>query len=281
MTAGPQPELFISYDNGPTADNRILVFGTEQCLRALAENKYKSLIENKKTDGKTVQQKSVAWVKLATEFNAQSAVHTRDADQLRRCFENQKKKSRKEIARHRYAVFATGGGPPPSQLSSIAIQVASIVPGNLQPLQNPYDSDASRILDAISSGSSETGIPADMHPGASSSGVGGEVFHTDTANEHSSATGPSVLPLSIQTDVANTACLSSEVPASSRRRPLPPRRPSMQPAQKSALWYKKLAQSKILLNQKKLEVAKVKEQIAKEKLAHLQMDVHYKAMLLE
>ncbi|XP_064463408.1 myb/SANT-like DNA-binding domain-containing protein 3 [Ornithodoros turicata] len=206
-------------------------------------DKYKSVIENKKTDGKTVQQKSVAWVKLATEFNAQSAVHTRDADQLRRCFENQKKKSRKEIARHRYAVFATGGGPPPSQLSSTAIQVASIVPGNLQPLQNTYDSDASRILDAISSGSSETGIPA--------------------------------------TDVPNTTCLSSEVPASSRRRPLPPRRPSMQPAQKSALWYKKLAQSKILLNQKKLEVAKVKEQIAKEKLAHLQMDAHYKAMLLE
>ncbi|XP_064468575.1 uncharacterized protein LOC135380414 [Ornithodoros turicata] len=38
MTAGPQPELFLFYDNGPTADSRILVFGTEQCLRALAES---------------------------------------------------------------------------------------------------------------------------------------------------------------------------------------------------------------------------------------------------
>ncbi|XP_064462717.1 uncharacterized protein LOC135373447 [Ornithodoros turicata] len=39
-TGGIQPELFLFHDNGPAADTRLLVFGTEDCLRALADSDY-------------------------------------------------------------------------------------------------------------------------------------------------------------------------------------------------------------------------------------------------
>lgn len=68
---------------------------------------------------------------------------------------------------------------------------------------------------------------------------------------------------------------------SSRRRPAPPRRTGLQPAQRSALWYKKIAQTKIKLNEQRLEVAKIDEEIAKEKLLQMRMDREYKAALLE
>lgn len=57
--------------------------------------KYKSIIENKKTDAVSVRSKLEAWVKVATEFNSNSTVY-RTETQLRVCYDNIKHDTKKQ-----------------------------------------------------------------------------------------------------------------------------------------------------------------------------------------
>ncbi|KAK5649343.1 hypothetical protein RI129_000372 [Pyrocoelia pectoralis] len=72
---------------------------------------YKSIIECKKTDGTTWEEKSSCWKKIAVQFNSKSPnYHNRTADSLKKYYENQKKTLRKNIADEKISLFQTGGG---------------------------------------------------------------------------------------------------------------------------------------------------------------------------
>ncbi|KAG0439472.1 hypothetical protein HPB47_016633, partial [Ixodes persulcatus] len=66
----------------------------------------------------------------------------REAHQLKKCYENIKKKARKDLAANRQAVRATGGGPCPTPLSRTTERLTSFIGPLLEPLANCFDSDA-------------------------------------------------------------------------------------------------------------------------------------------
>ncbi|KAI4463168.1 hypothetical protein MML48_4g00008079 [Holotrichia oblita] len=87
-----------------TADERV-------ALLNIVKN-YKHILENKKTDAITWREKEGIWLRIEKEFNATSpACINRSQEQLRKCYENQKKIVRKIAANNRLNLCKTGGGP--------------------------------------------------------------------------------------------------------------------------------------------------------------------------
>ncbi|KAG0413081.1 hypothetical protein HPB47_009773 [Ixodes persulcatus] len=66
----------------------------------------------------------------------------REAHQLKKIYENIKKKARKDYAANRLAVRATGGGPCPTPLSRTTERLTAFIGPLLEPLPNRFDSDA-------------------------------------------------------------------------------------------------------------------------------------------
>lgn len=58
-------------------------------------NKYKEIIENKKTDSGTVFKKQQTWLKITNEYNRHQNVQKRLTKQLKRLWENTKAKAKK------------------------------------------------------------------------------------------------------------------------------------------------------------------------------------------
>lgn len=74
--------------------------------------KYKHIIEDKKTDRNTLHQKIEVWKKVEADFNALSpSSYFREWSVLKRFYENRKKEVRKMKALDRASRFKTGGGP--------------------------------------------------------------------------------------------------------------------------------------------------------------------------
>jgi len=71
--------------------------------------KYKHVIECKQTDATSWKQKEDTWFKIWNEYNANCTVH-RDKDSLKKCYNNQKRSTRKVTAINRQEVYQTGGG---------------------------------------------------------------------------------------------------------------------------------------------------------------------------
>lgn len=67
-----------------------------------------SVIENKRTDAVTAQQKVDEWNEIETEFNSLSVIHYRSAENLRSAWENLKKNAKKVGAQQRAEIFLTG-----------------------------------------------------------------------------------------------------------------------------------------------------------------------------
>ncbi|KAF9813603.1 hypothetical protein SFRURICE_014981 [Spodoptera frugiperda] len=61
-----------------------------------------SVIDNKKTDGTTVEAKKQAWTALAKKYNAVSETGHRTEKQLHALYDNLKKKARKNISDDKY-----------------------------------------------------------------------------------------------------------------------------------------------------------------------------------
>lgn len=70
--------------------------------------KYKDLVENKKTDAVTTNLKNEGWRKLAEEFNSLSSFSVRNTDQLKTCWDNIKRNTRKDNARTKKEIILTG-----------------------------------------------------------------------------------------------------------------------------------------------------------------------------
>ncbi|KAH7939883.1 hypothetical protein HPB52_018719 [Rhipicephalus sanguineus] len=61
-------------------------------------NKYREVLENKRTDAVSLQRKQRTWDQLASEFNSRQNVHPRTAKQLKKCWDNLKEKWRRAKA---------------------------------------------------------------------------------------------------------------------------------------------------------------------------------------
>ncbi|XP_052813697.1 myb/SANT-like DNA-binding domain-containing protein 3 [Mya arenaria] len=80
------------------------IFYTEREISLLKElvTKRVCVIENKKTDFKSIQEKNRAWLDVSKEFNAFPYVYRRNEKQLKKCWQNLKERSkrREETERH-------------------------------------------------------------------------------------------------------------------------------------------------------------------------------------
>lgn len=71
-------------------------------------SKHKDVVENKKTDAVTTACKNKGWKQLTEEFNSISSFCVRNSDQLKTCWDNIKRTTRKEKANTRKETFLTG-----------------------------------------------------------------------------------------------------------------------------------------------------------------------------
>lgn len=106
--------------------------------------KYKNIIENKRTDGVTVQEKKQVWEKVALQFNSASpGMVPRTPESLKKFYENKKKVIRKDMAKERCELYKTGGGPAPSTIANPKKNVilSIINPKSVFGLNNDFDGD--------------------------------------------------------------------------------------------------------------------------------------------
>lgn len=115
----------------------------EKNLLMMLVNKYKIIIENKKTDAVTNSEKEKAWGKIAEEFNSVSPGNAyRDQNSLKKMFLNMKTAIRKEVADEKIELFKTGGGP--SQIINNPLRditLAAMNPKTVFGLQHQFGSD--------------------------------------------------------------------------------------------------------------------------------------------
>lgn len=66
------------------------------------------IIENKRTDAVTAQQKAEQWDKIAEAFNAVSNIHHRTAENLKTAWDNMKKTAKRVGSQQKADIFLTG-----------------------------------------------------------------------------------------------------------------------------------------------------------------------------
>lgn len=110
-------------------------------------DKYKNVLECKKTDHMSLKDKEKIWVVIEEEFNKISRIFNRDAKTLKKKYENLKKISKKWFADEKKYVCGTGRGPSKkTEITDTDIKVKNIL-GDLPVLgnQSQFDSDATYI----------------------------------------------------------------------------------------------------------------------------------------
>ncbi|KAI5637083.1 myb/SANT-like DNA-binding domain-containing protein [Phthorimaea operculella] len=105
--------------------------------------KYRSRIENKRTDTATNADKVSGWKQLAAEFNCISSHYYRTDKNLKTCWENIKRAEKKTCAARKREHYKTGGGIPDPPLPGTGAEgvVGAILGPSLEGLENPYDND--------------------------------------------------------------------------------------------------------------------------------------------
>lgn len=68
----------------------------------------KHIIECKKTDACTKEKKLRAWQNVTRDFNCAPGVRLRTVEQLKKCWDNLKTKSKKELCKETRQFFTTG-----------------------------------------------------------------------------------------------------------------------------------------------------------------------------
>jgi len=75
-------------------------------------DRYKSVIECKRTDAKSTKEKEDAWKKLCDDFNSESTYMLRTVNNLKSAWKNLKTRAKADSAFVRRERLKTGGGPP-------------------------------------------------------------------------------------------------------------------------------------------------------------------------
>ena len=86
---------------------------TEKNLLLNLVDKYKNSIERKRTDSKTLKQKSETWADLCEEFNFTSTYTKRKVKDLQSFWKNLKTRAKSDCAYVRRERLKTSGGPAP------------------------------------------------------------------------------------------------------------------------------------------------------------------------
>uniref|UniRef100_A0A8C3WSS5 Myb/SANT-like DNA-binding domain-containing protein 3 n=1 Tax=Catagonus wagneri TaxID=51154 RepID=A0A8C3WSS5_9CETA len=116
-------------------------------LLALVE-KYKYVLECKKSDARTIALKQRTWQALAHEYNSQPSVSLRDFKQLKKCWENIKARTKKIMAHERREKVKRSVSPLLSTHVLGKEKIASMLPEQLYFLQSPPEEEAEYHADA-------------------------------------------------------------------------------------------------------------------------------------
>ncbi|NXX28659.1 MSD3 protein, partial [Nicator chloris] len=120
-------------------------------LLALVE-KYKYVLECKKSDARTIALKQRTWQALAHEYNSQPSVSLRDFKQLKKCWENIKARTKKIMAHERREKVKRSISPLINTHIVGKEKIASIMPEQMYFLQSPPEEDSEYQPDAPSQG---------------------------------------------------------------------------------------------------------------------------------
>ena len=124
------------------AQNRQYYSELEKAILTELVRKYRDILEDKKNDYRSIKRKMDTWETVREEFNSQSGVNKRDPKQFKKCWENLKARAKKHLAKEKkVAKFMTGGGPSTSNDGEEASAVASIIPAQIESLDNVFDDD--------------------------------------------------------------------------------------------------------------------------------------------
>ncbi|TRZ25633.1 hypothetical protein HGM15179_001444 [Zosterops borbonicus] len=118
-------------------------------LLALVE-KYKYVLECKKSDARTIALKQRTWQALAHEYNSQPSVSLRDFKQLKKCWENIKARTKKIMAHERREKVKRSISPLINTHIVGKEKIASIMPEQMYFLQSPPEEDPEYQPDASS-----------------------------------------------------------------------------------------------------------------------------------
>lgn len=138
----------------------------EENLLLLLVQKFKHIIECKKSGNTNWIEKKNAWQNIENEFNSKNTRNIfRNAEGLKEKYNNLKKKTKKKITEEKMNIRKTGGGSyNPLTLNETDQIIYEIIGPQIDGLKNNYDDDAGLcgvILDnseTISQGKSKLGI---------------------------------------------------------------------------------------------------------------------------
>ncbi|XP_010586099.1 myb/SANT-like DNA-binding domain-containing protein 3 isoform X2 [Loxodonta africana] len=116
-------------------------------LLALVE-KYKYVLECKKSDARTIALKQRTWQALAHEYNSQPSVSLRDFKQLKKCWENIKARTKKIMAHERREKVKRSVSPLLSTHVLGKEKIANMLPEQLYFLQSPPEEEPEYHPDA-------------------------------------------------------------------------------------------------------------------------------------
>ncbi|XP_043831776.1 myb/SANT-like DNA-binding domain-containing protein 3 [Dromiciops gliroides] len=116
-------------------------------LLALVE-KYKYVLECKKSDARTIALKQRTWQALAHEYNSQPSVSLRDFKQLKKCWENIKARTKKIMAHERREKVKRSVSPLLSTQVIGKEKIASMLPEQIYFLQSPPEEESEYHPDA-------------------------------------------------------------------------------------------------------------------------------------
>lgn len=109
--------------------------------------KYKSEIENKKTDTNNNRIKAEAWEKIYKEYNSILGDPHRCTKVLRNKYENIKKRAKQKFADNKKYMTGTGGGPfKDIEITKTESELHEILGTQLTGFTSKYDSDATAGL---------------------------------------------------------------------------------------------------------------------------------------
>jgi Myb/SANT-like DNA-binding domain len=120
---------------------------SEHTLLVKLVDKYKNIVENKKTDAVSNDKKTSGWVKLTEEFNVLSGTYPRTLNNLKSKFDNIKRSTKKIITAERNERFKTGGGVPYIPTPNPEVEkIREIMGVGLDGMFNCRDSNGMRSL---------------------------------------------------------------------------------------------------------------------------------------
>lgn len=99
------------------------------------------ILENKTTNNISIKEKEDCWNNLRMNFMSRSKGVIRTVQSLKTCWENIKKRTKKQYAEEKQAIYKTGGGQYKAVSDPIAEQVREIIRPAVEGLSNNFDND--------------------------------------------------------------------------------------------------------------------------------------------